>query len=79
MPETRAFLRQLVAYFAAFLPTAPYFKSNNGRISAVCNDQYSSTCRAKALVVSDDEEGADLISPGAGDPGWQTGSRNGGA
>jgi hypothetical protein len=25
MPATRAFSRQLVAYIAAFLPTAPYF------------------------------------------------------
>ena len=43
MPATRAFSRQLVAYIAAFLPAAPYFKSNDGRISAVCDDQYSST------------------------------------
>jgi hypothetical protein len=34
MPATRAFSRQLFAYIAAFLPTAPYFKSNDGRISA---------------------------------------------
>ena len=39
----RAFSRQLVAYIAAFFPTAPYFKSNDGQISAVCDDQYSST------------------------------------
>ena len=63
MPETRAFSRQLVVYIAAFPPSAPYFKSNNGRISAVCNEQYSFTCRAEALFVSDDEEGADLILP----------------
>jgi hypothetical protein len=43
MPATRAFSRQLIAYIAAFFPTAPYFKSNDGRVSAVCNDQYSST------------------------------------
>jgi hypothetical protein len=45
MPATRAFSRQLVAYIAAFLPTAQYFRSNDsdGWISAVCNDQYSST------------------------------------
>ena len=43
MPATRAFSRQLIAYIAAFLPTAPYFKSNDGRISTVCDDQYSST------------------------------------
>ncbi len=38
-----SFSQQLVAYIAAFLPTAPYFKSNDGRISTVCDDQYSST------------------------------------
>ena len=43
MPATRAFSRKLVAYIAAFLPTAPSFKSSDSRISAVCNDQYSST------------------------------------
>jgi hypothetical protein len=43
MPANRAFSRQLVAYIAAFLPAAPYFKSDDGRISAVCDDQYSST------------------------------------
>ena len=43
MPATRAFSRQLLTYIAAFLPTAPYFKSNDGRISTVCDDQYSST------------------------------------
>jgi hypothetical protein len=43
IPPTRAFSWQLVAYIAAFLPTAPYFKSSDSRISAVCDDQYSST------------------------------------
>jgi hypothetical protein len=43
MLATRAFSRQLVAYIAAFLPTAPYFKSSDNRISAVCDDQYSYT------------------------------------
>ncbi len=43
MTATRAFSRQLVAYITAFLPTAPYFKSNDDRISTVCDDQYSST------------------------------------
>ena len=40
---TRAFSRQLVSYIAAFLPTAPYFKSSDSRISAVCDDHYSAT------------------------------------
>ncbi len=47
MPATRAFSRQLVADIAAFLPAAPYFKSNDARISTVCDhqcdDQYAST------------------------------------
>jgi hypothetical protein len=33
----------LVAYIAAFFPSAPNFKSNDGQISTVCDDQYSST------------------------------------
>jgi hypothetical protein len=43
MPATRAFSRQLVAYLAAFLPTSPYYRSNDSRIAAVCDDQYSAT------------------------------------
>jgi hypothetical protein len=43
MTETRAFSRQLVAYLAAFLPTSPYYRSNDSRIAAVCDDQYSAT------------------------------------
>ncbi len=43
MPATRAFSRQLAAYIAAFLPAAQYFKSNDTRISTVCDDQYAST------------------------------------
>jgi hypothetical protein len=56
MPATRAFSRQLVAYIAAFLPTAPYLKSNRDdiQISAVCDDQYSSTL-AKLEVTADED------------------------
>ena len=43
MPPTWAFSRQLIAYFAGFLPVAPYFKANDGRISGVCDDQYTAT------------------------------------
>jgi hypothetical protein len=43
MQGTRAFSRQLISYIAAFLPTAPYFKSSDSRISAVCDDQYYAT------------------------------------
>ena len=35
--------RQLVAYIAAFLPVAPYFKSIDSRNTGVCDDQYTST------------------------------------
>ncbi len=56
MPPTRAFSRQLIAYLAVFLPVAPYFRANDGRIST-------------APVPSDDEEGAELrvISPDCDD------------
>ena len=43
MPATRKYSRQLVSYIAAFLPTAPYFRANDSRIAAVCDDQYSAT------------------------------------
>ena len=43
MPPTRAFSRQLIAYLAGFLPVAPYFRANDGRISGVCDDQYTAT------------------------------------
>jgi hypothetical protein len=43
MPPTRAFSRQLVAYIAVFLPVAPYFRANDGRISGICDDQYTAT------------------------------------
>jgi hypothetical protein len=43
MPPIRIFSRQLVAYIAVFLPVAPYFRANDGRISGVCDQQYSAT------------------------------------
>jgi hypothetical protein len=43
MPPTRAFSRQLIAYLAGFLPVAPYFRANDGRISGVCDEQYTAT------------------------------------
>jgi hypothetical protein len=43
LPATRAFSRQLVAYLAAFLPVAPFFKNNDTRIAGICDDQYTST------------------------------------
>ena len=43
MPPTRAFSRQLDAYIAGFLPVATYFRANDGRVSGVCDDQYTAT------------------------------------
>jgi hypothetical protein len=43
MPATRAFSRELVAYIAAFLPAAPYFRANDVRVAGVCDDQYTAT------------------------------------
>ena len=43
LPATRAFSRQLVAYLAAFLRVAPFFKNNDTRIAGICDDQYTST------------------------------------
>ncbi len=54
MLPTRAFSRQLVAYLAVFLPVAPYFRANDGRISCVCDDQYTATL--KRLEETGDEE-----------------------
>ena len=120
MPPTRVFSRQLIAYLAVFLPVAPYFRANDGRISGVCDEQYTATlerleetgddafklyvtrktqawfrrwgctrssdaaaspapgaapgaapastpAKDTAPVPSDDEEGAELISPARGD------------
>ncbi len=41
MPETRAFSLQLVAYLAAFLPVAPYYRAADVRISGICDEQYT--------------------------------------
>jgi hypothetical protein len=54
MPSTRAFSRQFIAYIAVFLPVAPYFRANDGRISGVCDDQYTATL--ESLEETGDEE-----------------------
>ena len=54
MPPTRAFSRQLIAYIAVFLPVAPYFRANGGRISGVCGNQYTATL--ESLEETSDEE-----------------------
>ncbi len=43
IPPIRIFSRQLVAYIAVFLPVAPYFRASDGRVSGVCDEQYSAT------------------------------------
>ena len=43
MPETMAYSRQLVAYLAAFLPVAPYYRAADVRISGACDEQYPRT------------------------------------
>ncbi len=49
MPATRAFSQELVAYIAAFLPAAPYFRANDIRVACVCDDQYTATLRLERL------------------------------
>ena len=43
MPATRAFSRELIAYIAAFLPVATYYKAIDNRTSGLCDDQYTAT------------------------------------
>ena len=43
LPETRVFSRELVAYAAALLPVAPYFKAGDSRIAGICDNQYTTT------------------------------------
>jgi hypothetical protein len=38
MSATRAFSRELVAYITAFLPAAPYFRTNDIRVACDCDD-----------------------------------------
>ncbi len=40
-PETRAFSRELIAYIAAFLPVATYYKAVDNRTGGLCDDQYN--------------------------------------
>ena len=41
LPATRAFSRELIAYIAAFLPVATYFKAVESRTSGLSDDQYT--------------------------------------
>jgi hypothetical protein len=43
LPETRVFSLELVAYTAALLPVAPYFKAGDSRIAGISDNQYTTT------------------------------------
>ncbi len=43
LPETRVFSLELVAYAAAVLPVASYFKAGDSRIACICDNQYTTT------------------------------------
>ncbi len=43
LPETRDFSRPLIAYMAAYLPVAPFFRATDTRVTGVCDDQYNVT------------------------------------
>jgi hypothetical protein len=53
-PATKAFSRELISYFAAFLPVAPYYKATDTRIATLCDDQYTATL--ETLSQTDDEK-----------------------
>jgi hypothetical protein len=42
IPETRAFSRPLIAYIAAHLPKAPFFRAGDIRVTGICDNQYNS-------------------------------------
>ncbi len=43
LPETRVFSRPLIAYMAAHLPVAPFFRASDTRVTGICDDQYTAT------------------------------------
>ncbi len=43
LPETRVLSRPLIAYMAAYLPVAPFFRASDTRVTGVCDDQYTAT------------------------------------
>jgi hypothetical protein len=43
LPETRVLSRPLIAYMAAFLPVASFFRASDTRVACVCDDQYTAT------------------------------------
>lgn len=60
IPETRAFSRQLIAYIAAQLPAAPFYRANDRRVTGICDDQYTSTL--ETLQETDDEKFKDYLT-----------------
>ncbi len=45
LPETTVFSRPLIAYMAAYLPVAPFFRASDTRVTGVCDDQYTATLK----------------------------------
>ena len=54
LPATRAFSRELVAYIAAFLPVATYYKASDSRTGGLCDNQYTVTL--ETLTKTPDEK-----------------------
>ncbi len=54
LPETRFFSRPLIAYTAAYLPVAPFFRASDTRVTGVCDDQYTATL--EMLQETDDDK-----------------------
>ena len=54
LPATRAFSRELVAYIAAFLPVATYYKASDSRTGGLCDNQYTVTL--ETLTKTTDEK-----------------------
>jgi hypothetical protein len=54
LPETRVFSRPLIAYMAAYLPVAPFFRASDTSVTGVCDDQYTATL--EMLQETDDDK-----------------------
>ena len=54
LPATRAFSRELVAYIAAFLPVATYYKAHDNRTGGLSDAQYTATL--ETLNKTDDDK-----------------------
>ena len=56
LPATRAFSRELVAYIAASLPVATYYKAGDSRIGGLCDNQYTVTLETLTKANLNDEK-----------------------